>query len=272
MAQIFNTPLCNLEEATACAAAIKALESQMQASTELPAGKQKYERHILVEIEPDSHDPPEPELYAISTWRCRAINALVKDPQIEEGRQSAIDWLTERLGGLLHLFSKISNNASSRKFLPSIREKIIVPAIRLHELMICERDLYRLEFNHYTPSSDARGTSSATASEAFFESLGKLNCLEIQGSKRVPLEPENLPVDAQELQRRLVKLCAVTPALLTQHISDKHDYRCAAERVLVKQQVLVLMGAPKRDRNKKRTFLHDLAFPDPALVFQAVWK
>lgn len=210
------------------------------------------------------------EMYSISTWRCRAINALVNDPEMDEGRQSTIAGLTERLSWSLRIFSQTGGgDPHPMRFLASVRDQIIAPAIALHELMICERDLYRLELNHYTPPSDA--PSSATASAAFFHDLEALHCTEIRGPRRVTLKPETLPRDQTgEIQRRLVKLCAVTPALLTQHISDKH--LCGDPDVLVKQQVLVLLNPQNWVGERKRTFLFELAFPHPDLVAQAVWN
>lgn len=194
------------------------------------------------------------------------MNALLKDPLVEEGQDSAIDCLLRRLGDPLRVFTNLEDGTSAEKFLSSLENEIIVPAMELHTLMICERDIYRVDYARLASSTDEQPSTAALA--GFFNILEESDCLDVMPSKRVPFKPEDLHSD--ELRRRLVKLCEVTPALLTQHISDKHGL--GPEETLVKQQVLISSDPKRFLDEKKTTFFYELAFPTPDVVHQTVWE
>lgn len=194
------------------------------------------------------------------------MNALLKDPLAKEGQASAIKCLLRRLGDLLRVFANLENGTSDEKFLSSLKNEIIVPAMELHMLMLCERDIYHVDYARLPSSTEDQPSAAALAD--LFNILEKSDCLEVMPSKRMPFKPEDLHSD--ELRRRLIKLCEVTPALLTQHISDKHGL--SHEEILIKQQVLVSSDPKILLNDKKTTFFYELAFPTPNVVYQTVWE
>lgn len=192
------------------------------------------------------------------------METLIKNPQVGHGRQSIIESLTKNLAKEFAIF----DNSEDGLYL-AIRKGIVIPAIELHELMICERDVYHLDFNHYRPQIDVE--ASTTASPSFFTSLADLDCQIVYPSKRLTLKLQQLLAgdSAGNVQGRLEKLCAVQPALMRHPISEKYGHY--APEILVKQRMIVLLDSTERFDIPQATFLQELTFPTAAAVFGFVW-
>lgn len=123
--------------------------------------------------------------------------------------------------------------------------------------MLCERAEYSLTFDHYYP---VHGGPS-TADPAFYTSLQDLDCIVLQPNVRQRLDPETHLAGAElaEIQERLTKLCTITPALTTRHISDQDGL--GPTEILVKQSVLVTLDSFDDAVGADKTFLHELTFP-----------
>ncbi|KAJ4412545.1 hypothetical protein N0V82_008722 [Gnomoniopsis sp. IMI 355080] len=194
------------------------------------------------------------DLYAISAWKARAIDAVVKDPAVSATRSSFTAWLAENLANLLLIFSPTTDEES---FAHSIRTNILEPAVELHELMLGERSKYFLNFDNLKSSRYDR----SSANTAFFRSLDSLDCIILKPGLRKRLDPATQLAGAgiKETYHRLTKLCVVSPALITRHISDQDGFGPA--EVLAKQTVIVLFDSANDHHRPGRTFLHELTFP-----------
>lgn len=152
----------------------------------------------------------------------------------------------------------IQNNeerANFDHFILSIKKNIVEPAIELHEVMLCERAQYSLNFEHYRPEHG----DPISAHPDFYTSLDTLDCIVLKPNVRQRLDRHTQLADAglAEIEERLTKLCTITPALITRHISDQDGL--GPIEILVKQSVLVVLDYS--DDRQGRTFLHELAFP-----------
>lgn len=139
-----------------------------------------------------------------------------------------------------------------------IKNEIIVPAVELHETMLCERNKYYLNFRHYTPGAG----DPTSASAGFYQHLSSLDCRIVEPKRQMVFEMDKALPNAgmEELQTRLVKLCAVTPALMMCHISGKDGQD--EPDILVKQRMLVQLDPDKAPlHNQRKGFLQELAFP-----------
>lgn len=147
--------------------------------------------------------------------------------------------------------------ANFNRFVLSIKKNIVEPAVALHELMLCERAQYSLALEHYLPEQG----SSESASSTFFTSLDSLNCIVLKPNMRQRLDPAKhlAGVELPEIHQRLTKLCAITPALTTRHISDQDGL--GPTEILVKQSVLVLLDSFDHVEGPDRTFLSELTYP-----------
>lgn len=196
-------------------------------------------------------------LYIISVWRSQGIYAIVHDPQIRHDRQIRIGGLVDLLGKTLKVFMIPQSPELQAEFVRTLRENAIEPAVKLHEQLICERDIYRLTLDKYLPrDGDPDG---APSNPSFYRDLLDLDCLIVKAKKQIPLKKAiGSGVRMEELRNGLSALCALRPALTKRQISDKDGI--GDPEILMKQKMLVLWD-PDFSGVEDRTFFYELAHP-----------
>lgn len=196
-------------------------------------------------------------MYTISVWKARATDAIVNDYAIEPARTIYINDLAERLASSFRIIQNTEERSDFNQFVLSIKKHIVEPAVTLQELMLCERSQYSLTFEHFFPEHE----SSESANSAFFTSLDSLDCVVLKPNMRQRLDPAKhlAGVELPKIHERLTKLCTITPALTTRHISDQDGL--GPTEILVKQSVLVLLDPVDDIEGPGRSFLDELTFP-----------
>lgn len=220
-------------------------------------------------------------MYSVSVWSARAINTLNKSPAVDDGFRIVSKNLTECLGKLLFAAFCVDRSKESREqFTNSVQKTIVDPALDLSRLMVCERNSYFLDFKHYSdvraPGNPAeilrplprrsRGCGPATKdtpTSHFFRNLDNHDCNIVTPGRQVKFEREKHLANApmKEIKQRLRILCPVTPALVTQLITDKDGL--GQPVTLVKQKCLIAVNSVSSVTSGARiqgnTYLYDFA-------------
>lgn len=173
-------------------------------------------------------------------WSAKAKSILFKDPMADAARgifaqNCAFELLNKPELILLVFPGDLSRHSGSWSRAHTVlMEKVILPAITLQEKMLCA-------INHFSMEYDRTVQTGPEWNQVFYQNLDKLDCKNL-GKGRLRLTQADIkaiPSDS-ETKRRLIKLCAVTPALV-QRETDDTSY--GPPKILVKQQVLVALDA-----------------------------
>lgn len=198
-------------------------------------------------------NPEVTDIHAISLWRYEAVRAMFQDDDAQEGRRNASDYFSQRLG---HMFSPLIDHrdpADLQAFMKSARKEIIEPAFNLYNLMIQEKHLYYLEFNHFI-NKNGQGPSE------FHQNLDNQSfTIALPGGGRRQLDQEKEPADdsLERKRARVSKLFVLAPALLTQRITEENGLE--EPQVLVKQRTLITLdGGLTGLISKTPNFLQEL--------------
>lgn len=176
---------------------------------------------------------------------------------MKKGHLDIANYFSESLGRMLSPIhdSRVPGPNAFKDFVTSIKTDIIEPALALYDLMIQERNLYYLDFNHFIDPQHPDLTS-----DDFYKNFESHDCEIVQPGKRLKLKDSLVNdelINASVADRRdlLKRVCVKTPALLTQIVSDTAG--TGEPMILVKQQVAVLVGGI-RGLQATTTFLQDL--------------
>lgn len=207
-----------------------------------------------------------PDLIISRSWRSDALMVLSVDPSKSTLRQWIADDLSLKMASGLDFLVDLTAEGRFRAFRQSIRERIIVPAIRLHEKMVCAKDEVFVSLKKYEATSDdgkSLHEHQSTTAE-FYQDLKHLRLTDItRPERRRLLSPSDFPEPGIQYQGALNKICTVIPSLRIRQVKDGADFQ--DPEILVKQEMLVVsVPAPGPPRIPQgRTFIDELCFPGP---------
>ncbi|XXH01549.1 hypothetical protein Hte_007909 [Hypoxylon texense] len=99
-----------------------------------------------IAVSMDEYINPKPSLYVTRTWRSQAYLTLVEHPVIKKHRNKTVHELSKQLATMLG-FMRL--DADESKFIRSISENIVEPALALHEKFLTSIRDFNL---HYDPN------------------------------------------------------------------------------------------------------------------------
>lgn len=178
-------------------------------------------------------------LYNARRWASQAKMGLLRGPQVDITRQTFADLTSDRLMAELgHMFvadrTESSSQENTARF--ALRNNIILPAIAMQDRILCAIDRFTIERHDYRPSP--RPTSPS-----FFDDLPSLNCKNLgNGPRRFRPDKIKEKLSTADIQRRLRKICATTPALVLRETGDREF---GPPITLVRQEMLVAWDQPE---------------------------
>lgn len=164
-----------------------------------------------------------------------AMNAFLRDPQLRKELKSKAIELTDSLISELGLFMLVQPNdtVNLARLKKSITEKIISPAMALHEKLMCTKNAFSFEFKEY-PTLHIDETHPD-----FYKDLADLKCDNAaHNCERFILEEIEPQPSAEQVRGRLLNLFAVSPSLVMEKLG-KERYKFEPAATLVKQKMLV---------------------------------
>lgn len=161
---------------------------------------------------------------------------LLRSPEVEINRQTFAHLSSDHLmTELCPMFLDNRNCRTQRHAAQSaLRNNIVLLAIQLQDKIMCAIDMFTIERYDYRPSSQA--------SSSFFDDLHSLNCKNLgKGPPRFRLDKMKEKPSHSDIQKRLRKICATTPALV---LRETGDTELGPPITLVKQEMLVAWDQP----------------------------
>ncbi|KAK4135778.1 hypothetical protein BT67DRAFT_448710 [Trichocladium antarcticum] len=197
----------------------------------------------LVESSMQTNVEPKRDLFALRTWQAEGLNAVICSHDYQRARSARTRELTLELAAM---FKPLRKDRDKTDFCHSCQQRVILPAVALHERLVTSTHHFYLDLNPYVVWNARR---ELEMSPDFLDHLPALRCENILQNRR-PLHLARLdpPPTREQLCRGLTAVVSTVPALYMRQVGKGDVIR--PPTAVRMQQVLVAWDPQARPERR----------------------